>query len=93
MDDVAEEDWGTILTSLADGLKIRESDDQFIGDEDDICEIRSSWEENGTKEYFDKKFAKPAVLRSPIIGSIGMMWTGLSMLMYGEHFDRDTWVW
>lgn len=32
MDNVAEEDWGTILTSLADGLKIRESDDQFIGD-------------------------------------------------------------
>ncbi|KAF5877922.1 uncharacterized protein Bfra_000086 [Botrytis fragariae] len=76
IDNVAEEDWGTILTSLADGLKIRESDDQFIGDDDDICEIRSSWEENGTKEYFDKKFAKLAVPRSPIIGSIVMIWKG-----------------
>ncbi|THV49248.1 hypothetical protein BGAL_0204g00020 [Botrytis galanthina] len=93
MDNVAEEDWGTILTSLADGLKIRESDDQFIGDDDETCEIRSSWEENGTKEYFDKKFANSAVPRSPIIGSRVMIWKGLSMLMNGEHFHRNTWVW
>lgn len=65
----------------------------MIPKDDEFCEIGSSWEENGTREYFDKKIEKSAVPRSPTIGSIATIWKGLSMLVYGEHFHRNSCVW